>query len=161
MYVSLCIHIYIYVCKIENYEYIYIYVYIYIYIYIYNYIIYIYIFIYLDIYIYISLTNIYIYIYMYIHLYTILPTPSQAGGSGSSDKPFEMPAEVDRNYSTEICSGSKVGSHLRLIDFVNHSTLALRVIKERRTIPNPQTTPVPSTLHRDAGGGVRVVRQAL
>ena len=29
-------------------------------------------------------------------------------------------------------SGSKAGSHLRLIDFVNHSILGLRVIKKRR-----------------------------
>ena len=28
-----------------------------------------------------------------------------------------------------MCSGSEVGSHLRLIDFVYHSTLGFRVIK--------------------------------
>jgi len=31
----------------------------------------------------------------------------------------------------EMCSGSEVGSYLRLIDFVYHSTLGLRVIKRR------------------------------
>ena len=30
-----------------------------------------------------------------------------------------------------MCSGSEVGSNLRLIDFVYHSTLGLRVIKKR------------------------------
>jgi len=32
-------------------------------------------------------------------------------------------------------SGSEAGSYLRLIDFVYHSTLALRVIKKKRTRP--------------------------
>jgi len=31
-----------------------------------------------------------------------------------------------------MCSGSEAGSYLRLIDFVHHSTLGLRVIKKRR-----------------------------
>ena len=30
-----------------------------------------------------------------------------------------------------MCSGSEAGSYLRLIDFVFHSTLGLRVIKKR------------------------------
>ena len=34
--------------------------------------------------------------------------------------------------STKMCSGSEAGSYLRLIDFVYHSTLGLRVIKKRR-----------------------------
>jgi hypothetical protein len=33
------------------------------------------------------------------------------------------------------CSGSEAGSYLRLIDFVYHSTLGLRVIKKRRRAP--------------------------
>ena len=33
---------------------------------------------------------------------------------------------------TEMCSGSEAGSYLRLIDFVYHSTLGLRVLKKRR-----------------------------
>ena len=37
------------------------------------------------------------------------------------------------NYFTEMCSGSEAGSYLRLIDFVCHSTLGLRVIKKRRS----------------------------
>ena len=31
-----------------------------------------------------------------------------------------------------MCSGSEAGSYLRLIDFVLHSTLGLRVIKKKR-----------------------------
>ena len=36
------------------------------------------------------------------------------------------------NYFTEICSGSEAGSYLRLIDFVYHSPLGLRVIKKKK-----------------------------
>jgi len=32
-----------------------------------------------------------------------------------------------------MCSGSEEGSYLRLIDFVYHSTLGLRVIKKNRS----------------------------
>ena len=35
-------------------------------------------------------------------------------------------------YFTEMCSGSEAGSHLRLTDFVYHSTLGLRVIKKKK-----------------------------
>ena len=31
-----------------------------------------------------------------------------------------------------MCSGSEAGSYLRLLDFVSHSTLCLRVIKKKR-----------------------------
>ena len=31
-----------------------------------------------------------------------------------------------------MCSGSKAGSYLRLIDFAYHSTLGLRVIKKKK-----------------------------
>jgi len=33
-----------------------------------------------------------------------------------------------------MCSGSEEGSYLRLIDFVYHSTLGLRVIKKKKTV---------------------------
>jgi len=33
----------------------------------------------------------------------------------------------------EMCSGSEAGSYLRLIDFMYHSTLGLRVIKKKMT----------------------------
>ena len=36
------------------------------------------------------------------------------------------------NYCTEMCSGSEAGSHFRLVDFVYHSTLGLRVIKKKK-----------------------------
>jgi len=32
-----------------------------------------------------------------------------------------------------MCSGSKAGSYVRLIDFAYHSTLGLRVIKKKRS----------------------------
>ena len=35
-------------------------------------------------------------------------------------------------YFTETCSGSEVGSYLRLIDCVYHSTLGLRVGKKKK-----------------------------
>jgi len=35
-----------------------------------------------------------------------------------------------------MCSGSEEGSYLRLIDFVYHSTLGLRVIKKTKRIQN-------------------------
>ena len=37
-------------------------------------------------------------------------------------------------YLAEMCSGSKAGSYLRLIDFVYHSTLSLRVIKKKKNL---------------------------
>ena len=33
-----------------------------------------------------------------------------------------------------MCSGSEAGSYLRLIDFVYHSTLGLRVIKKKKKV---------------------------
>ena len=44
--------------------------------------------------------------------------------------------QFENNYFTEICRGSEAGSYLRLIDFVYHSTLGLRVIKEEE-LPRP------------------------
>ena len=35
---------------------------------------------------------------------------------------------------TEMCSGSEAGSYLRLIDFVYHSTLGLRVIMKKKKV---------------------------
>ena len=40
------------------------------------------------------------------------------------------------NYFTEMCSGSEAGSYLRLIEFVCHSTLGLRVIEKKRRSPH-------------------------
>jgi len=44
---------------------------------------------------------------------------------------WEAP-QFENNYFTEMCSGSEAGSYVRLVDFVYHSTLGLRVIKKRR-----------------------------
>ena len=41
-------------------------------------------------------------------------------------------SKFKNNYFTEMCSGSEAGSYLRLIDFVYHSTLGLRVMTKRR-----------------------------
>ena len=38
----------------------------------------------------------------------------------------------ENNYFTEMCSGSEAGSFLRVIVFVYHSTLGLRVIKKKK-----------------------------
>jgi len=45
-------------------------------------------------------------------------------GSGCS-------TDVRVYHFTEMCSGSEAGSYLRLIDFLHHSTLGLRVMKKR------------------------------
>ena len=42
-------------------------------------------------------------------------------------------SQFENNYFTEMCSGSEVGSYLRLIDFVYHSALGWRVIKKKFT----------------------------
>ena len=59
------------------------------------------------------------------------------------------------NHSTEMCSGSEAGSYLRLIDFVYHSTLGLRVIKKKKShvpgtgVPrSSETAPPPRTTIR-------------
>jgi len=43
-----------------------------------------------------------------------------------------LSSQFENNYFTEMCSGSEAGSYLKLIDFVYHSTLGLRVIKKKR-----------------------------
>jgi len=43
-----------------------------------------------------------------------------------------------RGYFTEMCSGSKVGSYLRLIDCVHRSILGLRVIKKKKVTVAPE-----------------------
>ena len=41
-------------------------------------------------------------------------------------------SQFENNYFTEMCSGSEAGSYLRLIVSVYHSTLGLRVIKNKK-----------------------------
>ena len=54
-------------------------------------------------------------------------------------------SQFENNYFTEMCSGSEAGSYSRLIDFVYHSTLGLRVITKKKTKDLP--VPRPSALH--------------
>ena len=54
-----------------------------------------------------------------------------ADGDESTDR---LSSQFENNYFTEMRSGSEAGSYLRLIDFVYHSTLGLRVIKKKRSI---------------------------
>ena len=46
--------------------------------------------------------------------------------------------QFENNYFTEMCSGSEAGSYLRLMDFVNHSTLGLRVIQKKKKKKKPR-----------------------
>jgi len=46
--------------------------------------------------------------------------------------------KFENNYFTEMCSGSEEGSHLRLVDFVCHSTLGLGVIKKKKRLNRPR-----------------------
>jgi len=44
-----------------------------------------------------------------------------------------VPRTPDPRHSfLEMCSGSEAGSYVRLIDFVYHSTLGLRVMKKKK-----------------------------
>jgi len=43
---------------------------------------------------------------------------------------YRYSSQFKNNYLTEMCSDSEAGSYLRLIDFVYHSTLGVRVIKK-------------------------------
>ena len=45
----------------------------------------------------------------------------------------QPPSRENRILEEDLCSGSEAGSYLRLIDFVYHSTLGLRVIKKKET----------------------------
>jgi len=42
--------------------------------------------------------------------------------------------QCKNNCFTEMCSGSEEGSYLRLINFVYHSTLGVRVIKKKKQV---------------------------
>ena len=93
--------------------------------------------------------SIYIYILSLSPLYTVLPIVHRAL-SEAAGKSENLPPEHVRNlilghaglqarnfekdYFTEMCSGFEAGSCLRLIDFVYHSTLGLRVIKKQKKL---------------------------
>jgi len=71
-----------------------------------------------------------------------------------------MSTWLENNHVTEMCSSSEAGSYLRLIDFVYHSTLGLRVIKKKRDsgvegVPDECVAPAPpeaSAAGRRGGG---------
>jgi len=50
-------------------------------------------------------------------------------------------SQFENNY-TEMCSSSEAGSYLRLIDFVYHSTLGLRVIKQKKKKSTHTSSPL-------------------
>jgi len=69
-------------------------------------------------------------------------------------------SQFENNYFTETCSGSEAGSYSRLIDFVYHSTLGLRVIKKKKDVLHGGGAPCPggcaswTAYCRVLGGGV-------
>ena len=52
-------------------------------------------------------------------------------GAGATTRTDKTSHEQHCNHCW-VCSGSKEGSYLRLIDFVYHSTLGLRVITKKK-----------------------------
>ena len=54
-------------------------------------------------------------------------TPREAGQEGD-----RYSSQFENNCFTEMCSGCEAGSYLRLIDFVYHLTLGLRVKTRRK-----------------------------
>jgi len=63
---------------------------------------------------------------------------------GEQQRQYERSSQFENNYFTEMCSGSEAGSYLRLIDFVYHSTLGLRVMKKPKKNAALPPLPLPS-----------------
>jgi len=59
---------------------------------------------------------------------------------GDLHQPVVRSSQFENNFFTDMCSGSEAGSYLRLIDFVYHSTLGLRVIKKKTTSASRSNT---------------------
>jgi len=57
------------------------------------------------------------------------PRSEQEEGETTTDR---CSSQFENNYFTEMCSGSEAGSYLRLIDWMYHSTLGLKVIKKKK-----------------------------
>jgi len=57
---------------------------------------------------------------------------------------------------TEMCSGSEAGSYFRLIDFVYHSILGLRVIKKEQYRPTRLMTMRGLRFNRSGFGALNV-----
>ena len=53
-------------------------------------------------------------------------------GNTTSQKCDTVASPRSPGACVERCIGSEAGSHLRLIDFVHHSTIGLRVLKEKK-----------------------------
>ena len=54
---------------------------------------------------------------------------------GVRERPVEPICQglgFENKYFTEMCSGSDTGSYLRIIDFVHHSTLSLKVKEKKK-----------------------------
>ena len=58
----------------------------------------------------------------------------QGSGFRAQGPGFRVRFQFENDYFTEICSVSEAGSYLRLVDFVWHSTLGLRVIKKNKRL---------------------------
>jgi len=52
--------------------------------------------------------------------------------NSGAETSMASPTQFENNYFTEMCSGSDAGSYLRLIFFVFHSTLGLRIMKKKK-----------------------------
>ena len=59
-------------------------------------------------------------------------TQSDCVGSRMLCRGAGYSSQFGNKYFTHICSGSEAGSYVRLIDFVHHSTLGLRVIENKK-----------------------------
>jgi len=60
---------------------------------------------------------------------------ASSGGRDLISKTVTINLTMDRQIQLplEMCSGAEAGSYLRLIDFLYHSTLAVRVIKKQKS----------------------------
>ena len=80
---------------------------------------------------------IYIYTHIYIHVVEVVDHPApQTHLLRSLSKRDGLSggwSSTQNTYFTEMCSGSEAGSYLRLIDFVYHQSLGLRVLKKQES----------------------------
>ena len=59
-------------------------------------------------------------------------TPYRCGSRRRRSSPSGGERTFEKNHFTEMCSGSEAGSYERLMDFVYHSSLGLRVIQKKQ-----------------------------
>ena len=72
------------------------------------------------------------------HVKYALSSPRVASEAAQCRTGLLVRSQFEKNCFTEMCSGSEAGSHLRLIDFVYHSTLVLRVKEREREEEEPR-----------------------